>query len=162
MAINNKCFLLREGSVGPGEAGAKVGMEWKPGAWYLQQGQGPRAADATAAERTSGSEDTSLVQHLVPEMRTGRCLWVPTGQSSPSQPQVLSSRGPPNHCLSGHPSSLSSPAVLLSMIQGCVLKEEELKLQQKPDRGDGQGHVSPHCKCYFHSPPCSSHSQVPD
>lgn len=96
MAINNKCFLLREGSVGPGEAGAKVGMEWKPGAWYLQQGQGPRAADATAAERTSGSEDTSLVQHLVPEMRTGRCLWVPTGQSSPSQPQVLSSRGPPN------------------------------------------------------------------
>lgn len=51
---------------GLGKLGAKVGMERGPGAWYLQQGQGPCEADAAAAKRRAGGKDAGLVQHLVP------------------------------------------------------------------------------------------------
>lgn len=39
------------------------------------------------------------------------------------------------------------------MTQGRVPEEEELKLQQRPDRGDDWGHVGIHLDRYAHMPP---------
>lgn len=66
---------------------------------------------------------------------------------------------PPGPIIKGSPSPLPVlpptlspflPAILLSVTQGCVPEEQELKLRQRADRADGRRHVGPRLDRYFH------------
>lgn len=121
--------------------------EWRESqAWYLQQGQDPCETDATATERRTGNKDASLVEHLVPlkgAERRRKPLWAPTQQDGPSCCQPHHQGALPVPRPSCCPISLFLPAILLSMIQGCVPEEQELELQQRAQRVDGQRQVGP-------------------
>lgn len=99
--------------------------------------------------------------------RRRKPLWCLLGRAAPPNPSPYHQGVPPAPCRSCHTPQHFSPAVLLSMSQERVPEEEEFKLQQRADRGDGQGHVGPHPHCCSpphhcsHTPPGSPHSQVP-
>lgn len=93
--------------------------------------------------------------------RRRKALWCLLGRAAPPNPSPYNRGAPPAPCRSCHPPPHFSPAVLLSMSQERVPEEEEFKLQQRADRGDGQGRVGPHLHHCSHTPPGSPHSQVP-
>lgn len=132
-----------------GKLGAKVGMEWGPGASYLQQGQGPCELDAKAAKRGAGGKDAGLVQHLVPEIGAGRRR-KPSGaysHGSPSYPR-------PTRQTAG-------PATLLTALTSGTAERDSgmcsgrrgAQTAAKTRQGDEWGHVGPHLDLYSHTPP---------